>query len=968
MQSHRFGTSLRSLVAGAAVLALPFTAATAAPATAAPATAAPVRASLEATEGGEGIESDVAELAVDESPQALDAPTDADAPFTEAGAPEQDGTVVATSGETTGLAVVGVTWEQGTAPDGSTVVLRTRTADSWSEWAVLDQEEVVSDVPTEDEVGSDATVLRDGTEPAFVGDVDEVEVAVRGAADSLPQDIRLVVIEPGEADVEPTVATTSLVEEPDAAPPAIVDESASGGISSEPDGFAAAAVSRPTINTRAQWSADESIMTWTPQVGRVNGAVVHHTAGSNNYTAAQVPSIIRGIYTYHAQSRGWGDIGYNFLVDKFGRIWEGRAGGVERAIVGAHASGVNSHTFGLSLMGNYDQVAVPAAAMDSMSRLIAWKLSLHGVRANGTAAIDGRTQPAVVGHRDVGQTSCPGANLYPRLGELRSRASSLQGAGPFRSITRSLVDDAQPDLAVQKNGVVSLLTQAGWAWSSPTAVGNGWSSGTVIGAGDWNRDGRGDLILRDAAGGLFLYGRTADGWQPRKQIGKGWGMMTLITGGSDWDGDGVPDLLARTRDGALWLYPNNGSGGFGTPRKIGTGWGSMSAVVMLGSIQGGHLPGARREVVRRSPDDLLRGRKGGFSGSVASGSGWNAMTTILGVGDASGDGHADLIARDAQGRCGSTGERPGRVRRANADRDRLAVVHQHRRGPDREHGRGLRGRQGRAPPPVRVREERCARAERPHHGRVAQGADVIVAGDWDGDSRSDLMVRNPGGELLLHRGTGIGTFATSGVRVGSGWNAMRDVVAAPGFVGDGKPALLALDRTGGRIWLYPGDGKGGFGARILLATDAGAADTIVSAGAWTGLVPDVITRENGRLFLRQGNGAGTLGPSRQIGSGWGSAAAVIGTGDATRDGNPDLALVGNDGRITLYPGNGRGGFVPPRASAPCPPEAWRPDTAAAGAAHPARPQRVDACSAGRATTPQPLPIVVRLAKPEPVQR
>ncbi len=145
-------------------------------------------------------------------------------------------------------------------------------------------------------------MLRDGTEPAFVGDVDEVEVAVRGAADSLPQDIRLVVIEPGEADAEPTVATTSLVEEPDAAPPAIVDESAPGGTSSEPDGFAAAAVSRPTINTRAQWGADESIMTWTPQVGRVNGAVVHHTAGSNNYTAAQVPSIIRGIYTYHAQS------------------------------------------------------------------------------------------------------------------------------------------------------------------------------------------------------------------------------------------------------------------------------------------------------------------------------------------------------------------------------------------------------------------------------------------------------------------------------------------------------------------------------------------------------------------------------------------------------------------------------------------------------------------------------------------
>lgn len=903
---HRLVTSSRSLVAGAAILALPLTAAVAAPAT-----AETVRTTLQAAEGGEGIESEVAELTVDESPETLGARVAPDDPFAEAGVPESDGTVVATSGETSGLAVVGVTWTHGSAPDGASVVVRTRTADAWSSWSVLDQEDAVPGDGQTEHVGPAPTDLRDGTEPVFVGVVDEVEVAVRGAADSLPQDIRLVVIEPGETDTEPTVANASFVEDPDAASaPVIVDESASGAATDGPDAFATAAVARPAINTRAQWGADESIMTWMPEVARVNGAVVHHTAGSNSYTAAQVPSIIRGIYTYHAQSRGWGDIGYNFLVDKFGRIWEGRAGGVERAVVGAHAAGVNSHTFGLSLMGNYDQATVPAPAMDAMSRLIAWKLSLHGVRANGTAAIDGRTQPAVVGHRDVGQTSCPGANLYPRLGELRSRAASLQGGGPFRSFTRSLVGDAQPDLAVQKDGAVSILTQAGWGWSSPAVVGNGWGSGKAVAAGDWNRDGRGDLILRDTSGRLFVYGRSAGGWYAREQIGKGWGVMTLMVGGHDWSGDGVPDLLARTADGALWLYPNDGSGGFGTPRKIGSGWGGMSAVVMLGNVQGG-----RPALVARSSDGRLAtyfgDGKGGFSGSVQSGSGWNAMTTILGVGDASGDGHADLFARDTQGRMwrypGDGQGRFGTRTQIGTGWQSFADLVPARTGSTVEVY--AIAKDGRLHRYAYAKSDVFARSV-PTTVRAAQGSDVIVAGDWDGDSRPDLMVRNPSGELLLHRGTGNGTFATTGARVGNGWNAMRHVVAAPGFAGDGRPALLALDRTGGRIWLYPGDGRGGFGSRILLASDAAAADTIVSAGAWSGLVPDVITRENGRLLLRQGNGAGKLGPARQIGSGWGSAAAVIGTADATRDGNPDLAFVGSDGRVTLYPGNGRGGFVP----------------------------------------------------------
>src|SRR5690606_11557345 len=135
---HRLVTSSRSLVAGAAILALPLTAAIVAPAT-----AETVRTTLQAAEGGEGIESEVAELTVDEGPETLGARVAPDDPFAEAGVPESDGTVVATSGETSGLAVVGVTWAHGSAPDGASVVLRTRTADAWAAWSVLDPEDAV---------------------------------------------------------------------------------------------------------------------------------------------------------------------------------------------------------------------------------------------------------------------------------------------------------------------------------------------------------------------------------------------------------------------------------------------------------------------------------------------------------------------------------------------------------------------------------------------------------------------------------------------------------------------------------------------------------------------------------------------------------------------------------------------------------------------------------------------------------
>ena len=96
--------------------------------------------------------------------------------------------------------------------------------------------------------------------------------------------------------------------------------------------------------------------------------------------------LLRGIYAYHTQSRGWRDIGYNYLVDRFGRIWEGRYGGVNRAVVGRTPWATTRYSFAMSAIGNFDIARPPAAVVTAYARLFAWKLSLYNIRANNTRA------------------------------------------------------------------------------------------------------------------------------------------------------------------------------------------------------------------------------------------------------------------------------------------------------------------------------------------------------------------------------------------------------------------------------------------------------------------------------------------------------------------------------------------------------------------------------------------------------
>ena len=201
------------------------------------------------------------------------------------------------------------------------------------------------------------------------------------------------------------------------------------------------AASRPRIRSRAEWGG-EQCPTRGVSYDRVKAATVHHTVTANEYTRSQVPAAILAVCRFHRNTNGWNDIGYNFVVDRFGRIWEGRDGGVEEAVVGSHAQGYNSQTTGIANLGTFTSVPQSDAAVGAMARLIAWKLSNHGVRTGGTTTLtsaggssarypygDRRRFQTVLGHRDTGVTACPGDQLYFQLSELRDRLGEQPPTG-----------------------------------------------------------------------------------------------------------------------------------------------------------------------------------------------------------------------------------------------------------------------------------------------------------------------------------------------------------------------------------------------------------------------------------------------------------------------------------------------------------------------------------------------------------
>jgi hypothetical protein len=250
----------------------------------------------------------------------------------------------------------------------------------------------------------------------------------------------------------------------------------------------------PPIVPRSGWGADETLRRHGPQYAdTVQLAIVHHTAGPNDYSPAQAAAIMRGIELYHVKANGWNDIGYNFLVDRYGTVYEGRYGGVDKNVVGAHARGFNTGSVGVAVIGSFSGSEIPPAAASSLSRLLAWRLDLAHVDPLSTLTfVSGGSERfpagipvflrAVSGHRDTGLTACPGDKLYAQLGAVSGETLAL-----------GLPKLYEPDVTGGLGGLVRFRARVSsglpWTVSVTDSLGVPLASGAGIGPTvDWTWD------------------------------------------------------------------------------------------------------------------------------------------------------------------------------------------------------------------------------------------------------------------------------------------------------------------------------------------------------------------------------------------------------------------------------------------------------------------------------------------------
>ena len=800
-----------------------------------------------------------------------------------------------------GYATVGVTWAAGERLAGQTVAVRTRKDGAWSGWRALSVS--AEHAPTPDT--AEAADASPGTDPLVVGNVDAVQVKVThesGRRGRLPADLALSVVDPGRTAAARLGA------------PAYAATNGAGGVTR-----------RPGIYSRAQWGANESMRDGFAGYGEVQAAFVHHTVNANGYTREQVPSILRGIYAYHTQSQGWSDIGYNFLVDRFGRLWEGRWGGIGRPVIGAHTLNYNEDAFAMSAIGNFETVQPSAAMLRAYGRLFAWKLSLHGVVPDGGVTIDGHRFRTVNGHRDAAATACPGRNLYERLPLIRSHAVAAQHSWSGRSLFRSIASDSRPDLLVRSGDRASVLAgDAGPGVRAPIGSNTTWADArNVLGVGDLTGDRRGDLFVRKADGTASTVPGAGDGtFGTPLGLKSRFAGSTLVAGVRDLTGDSVPDLVHRDGAGVLQLAAGRRDGSYAPDQVLSDAYPNALSVLPAGDADSdGDLDllvfTAARQLV------LVPGGGDGTVGTPRTVAAWPGRTPLTAGFDMTGDGRPDLLIRNdttglvrirpgigdgsyGRGLGGWTGWENVRVSMlGDADGDRSVDVLVRRPGGTVSvHP----GRNGAWVHPVRELPAGWGRYDW-----------TRVVGDWDRDGEDDVLGRD-GDKLWLLRGRGDGTFRAP-VGGWPGWAGRGPIAAVGDWTGDGRPDLVSR-RHNGSAWVHPGLGLDGFGNAYAARSDVGALAAMFGVGRWNGDgAPDLMTRtQKGGLRLWPGNGPGGLEDPVMIATGINRYDALLGVGDLTRDGHPDLVgRLAATGRLYLLPGKPGGlGSPVPIGSAPLP--------------------------------------------------
>ena len=421
------------------------------------------------------------------------------------------------TGEAEDFSMIGVKYRAG-GDEHEPALVRVRTDGVWGEWFSAESGVHGPDPVTGEPLASGST------DPIWVDEADAYEVDLPGDV----SEVEVVFVREGDRTVQ------------------LTDGTAAAG---------AAARGGPPMNLRGSWGA--APYRGSPDYGsHVGRAIVHHTVNGNGYSQGQVASMIRGIQAFHQGSNGWSDIGYNFIVDRFGTIWEGRQGGVRRPVIGAHAQNANTNTVGIAGLGDFSGAGPGSPMVNAIGNLAGWKLSLHGTTPNANT---------VLGHRNVGQTGCPGNGLYNQLPAIRSVAATnfdqqhpaprfaQRGwtvSGTYLPVAGDFDGDLRGDIVWYGPGAAS--DHSWWGNRNRTWAGRPVTiSGTYHPpqSGDFNGDGRDDILLYGpgAASDAIMFGRA----------NRTFGIRNYAVHGPDYR-PVVGDFNADGRADVFWYAPGPG--------------------------------------------------------------------------------------------------------------------------------------------------------------------------------------------------------------------------------------------------------------------------------------------------------------------------------------------------------------------------------------------------------------------------
>ncbi|MFI6015391.1 FG-GAP-like repeat-containing protein [Streptomyces sp. NPDC051243] len=647
--------------------------------------------------------------------------------------------------DTDRFTAVVLTWNDPEATAKGTPEVRTRDTETgkWSGW-----QKVTVEPSQADGAEGERAALRGGTESAWTGDSDGIEVRVVDAAGTevggqpAGMDIRLLDpgTDPTDAAIRPaafaaegttapatdTPAPTDPVTPPETATPtdpATPTDTVTPTDPAAPTGTPAPAdtptatgtpttstsptpsptptstvpaprpstVVEPPVITQAEWGASTDY-NGTPEYGTgIKAAVVHHTGvdTDNGLSCAESAARLRTIQQAHI-SKGYFDLGYNFVVDRCGQIFEGRSGGTDLPVIGAHNAGFNTDTVGISYIGNFEKATPSRAGMDAISRIIAWKFGMYGIDPTGRVTLTSGaeqgysgnkipkgtsvTLPRVFGHRDTNNTACPGVGLYPKLSRIAQVAKT---PGISHALATSDLDrDGITDLvtgtprALSDGGTVTVvpggldgpvtaskrtLTQNSTGVPGSHESGDGFGAATAW--GDVNGDGYADLAIgapgEDDTSGNADRGQVTVMYGPALNTGFAYTTSGSVTAAGarlgstvtvgDFNGDGRADVFAAgTGKGGNWHVRLTGGATTSGTLKTATG-----AVAHLDAATGDFNRDGYADVALNYRDSGGIGRVLRFAGS-ATGLTKVGVISVKGgrsiaAGDIDNNGYDDIV-------------------------------------------------------------------------------------------------------------------------------------------------------------------------------------------------------------------------------------------------------------------------------------------------------------------------------------